>query len=66
LFVSPIVSTTRRLGMKMIGLDLLKSPSRPFCRIWRRPGRPYIETCIAAFGPQRSIFESNFPVDKGT
>ena len=27
---------------------------------------PYIETCIAAFGPQRSMFESNFPVDKGT
>jgi predicted TIM-barrel fold metal-dependent hydrolase len=24
-----------------------------------------IETCIAAFGPQRSMFESNFPVDKG-
>jgi len=28
--------------------------------------RPYIETCIAAFGPQRSMFESNFPVDKGS
>jgi predicted TIM-barrel fold metal-dependent hydrolase len=28
--------------------------------------RPYIETCITAFGPQRSMFESNFPVDKGT
>ncbi len=28
--------------------------------------KPYIETCIAAFGPQRSMFESNFPVDKGT
>src|ERR671939_101768 len=27
--------------------------------------RPYIETCIAAFGPDRSMFESNFPVDKG-
>ncbi|MGA7259313.1 MAG: amidohydrolase family protein [Stellaceae bacterium] len=27
---------------------------------------PYIETCIEAFGPQRSMFESNFPVDKGT
>src|SRR4029077_18840950 len=27
--------------------------------------RPYIETCINAFGPQRSMFESNFPVDKG-
>ena len=26
--------------------------------------RPYIETCIEAFGPQRCLFESNFPVDK--
>ena len=25
--------------------------------------RPYIETCIEAFGPQRSMFESNYPVD---
>ncbi|ALM84235.1 amidohydrolase [Bordetella sp. N] len=26
--------------------------------------RPYIETCIEAFGPDRAMFESNFPVDK--
>ena len=25
--------------------------------------RPYIETCIEAFGPQRTMFESNYPVD---
>lgn len=25
---------------------------------------PYIETCIEAFGPNRCMFESNFPVDK--
>ncbi len=25
--------------------------------------KPYIETCIEAFGPSRSMFESNFPVD---
>lgn len=25
--------------------------------------RPYIETCIEAFGPTRAMFESNFPVD---
>jgi predicted TIM-barrel fold metal-dependent hydrolase len=28
--------------------------------------RPYIETCIAAFGPEHAMFESNFPVDKGS
>ena len=27
--------------------------------------RPYIETCIEAFGPERGMFESNFPPDKG-
>ena len=26
--------------------------------------RPYVETCIEAFGPKRCMFESNFPVDK--
>jgi predicted TIM-barrel fold metal-dependent hydrolase len=25
--------------------------------------RPYIETCIEAFGPNRAMFESNYPVD---
>jgi len=29
-------------------------------QVWR----PYIETCIEAFGPGRGLFESNFPVDK--
>ena len=33
---------------------------------WPRLWRPYIETCIAAFGPERAMFESNFPVDKGS
>ena len=28
--------------------------------------RPYIETCIEAFGPSRCMFESNFPVDKAS
>lgn len=26
--------------------------------------RPYVETCIAAFGASRAMFESNFPVDR--
>ena len=28
-----------------------------------REWRPYLETCIAAFGPDRAMFESNFPPD---
>jgi len=27
--------------------------------------RPHMETCIETFGPERCMFESNFPVDKG-
>ena len=27
---------------------------------------PYIEACIEAFGPERCMFESNFPVDMGS
>ena len=26
--------------------------------------KPYIETCIEAFGPKRAMFESNYPVDR--
>ncbi|WP_379921562.1 amidohydrolase family protein [Erythrobacter sp. R86502] len=33
--------------------------SEQLAALWR----PYIETCIEAFGPQRAMFESNYPVD---
>ncbi|MEO1612860.1 MAG: amidohydrolase family protein, partial [Pseudomonadota bacterium] len=36
-----------------------RSPSRAYA--WR----PYIDACIEMFGPERAMFESNFPVDKG-
>ena len=35
-------------------------PSQQLADMWR----PYIETCIEAFGPDRGMFESNYPVDK--
>jgi L-fuconolactonase len=28
-----------------------------------RAHQPYLETCITAFGPDRGMFESNFPPD---
>ena len=37
-------------------------PSEELAAAWR----PYIEPCIEAFGADRCMFESNFPVDKGT
>jgi len=30
-----------------------------------REWRPYIETCIEAFGVARCMFESNYPADRG-
>src|SRR6516162_6302096 len=54
------------LGMRMFGfahhLGELPPSSDELATAWRS----YIETCIAAFGPERSMFESNFPVDKGS
>jgi L-fuconolactonase len=54
------------LGMRMFGFTVhaqeLPPSSEELAALWR----PYIETCIAAFGPQRAMFESNFPVDKGS
>jgi predicted TIM-barrel fold metal-dependent hydrolase len=54
------------LGMKMIGFDFFNNPEPPSSLDLEKAWRPYVETCISAFGPQRSMFESNFPVDKGT
>ncbi len=54
------------LGMKMIGFDFFNNPEPPSSQDLEKAWRPYVETCIAAFGPQRAMFESNFPVDKGT
>ncbi len=52
------------LGMKIIGYDLYKRPRPPGSQELAELWRPYIETCIEAFSPQRCMFESNFPVDK--
>jgi predicted TIM-barrel fold metal-dependent hydrolase len=54
------------LGMKMIGFDFFEKTEPPSSQDLATAWRPYIETCITAFGPQRAMFESNFPVDKGT
>jgi L-fuconolactonase len=54
------------LGMRLFGFDAqsgtLPPSSEELARLWR----PYIETCIEAVGPSRAMFESNFPVDKGS
>jgi predicted TIM-barrel fold metal-dependent hydrolase len=54
------------LGMKMPGFIFFENDMPPSSQDLATAWRPYIETCIEAFGPQRAMFESNFPVDKGT
>jgi L-fuconolactonase len=54
------------LGMRLGGFDFHEQPEPPSSETLAAAWRPYIETCIEAFGPSRSMFESNFPVDKGS
>jgi len=54
------------LGMRMFGFDVHEQTEPPSSATLAGLWRPYIETCIAAFGPERAMFESNFPVDKGS
>ncbi|MCH9672972.1 MAG: amidohydrolase [Gammaproteobacteria bacterium] len=54
------------LGMRLFGFDVHTGPTAPSSLTLADAWRPYIEACIEAFGPERSMFESNFPVDKGS
>ena len=51
------------LGMAICGFDFHKREVLPDSRELATAWRPYLERCIEAFGPERSMFESNFPVD---
>jgi predicted TIM-barrel fold metal-dependent hydrolase len=53
------------LAMCLLGFDFHRRPVPPSSQELAAAWRPYIETCIEAFGPQRCMFESNFPPDKG-
>jgi L-fuconolactonase len=48
------------LAMPFGGFDAQGAGSERLAELWR----PYIETCIEAFGVERCMFESNFPVDR--
>jgi predicted TIM-barrel fold metal-dependent hydrolase len=53
------------LAMRLLGYDFHERPEPPSSEELAAAWRPYLETCIEAFGPERSMFESNFPPDKG-
>ena len=54
------------LGMRINGFGFERAPDPPSSEALAAAWRPYVETCIEAFGASRCMFESNFPVDKGS
>jgi predicted TIM-barrel fold metal-dependent hydrolase len=52
------------LGMVHFGFDFHLREVPPSSIDLAEAWRPYIETCIDAFGVRRGMFESNFPPDK--
>jgi len=52
------------LGQGYTGLGFNEEAEPPSSETIATRFRPYVETCIEAFGASRSMFESNFPVDK--
>ena len=53
------------LGMKLNGFGFEDKTDPPSSDELAAAWKPYVETCIEAFGAGRCMFESNFPVDKG-
>lgn len=54
------------LGMRLSGFEFDTRERAPSSSQLADAWRPWIERCIEAFGPERCMFESNFPVDKGS
>ena len=52
------------LGLTRCGFRFHRLPEPPDSRHLAEVWRPWIETCIEAFGSARCMFESNFPVDR--
>jgi predicted TIM-barrel fold metal-dependent hydrolase len=50
--------------MRLAAFDYLAMDAPPTSEDLAAYWRPYIETCIEAFGVSRCLYESNFPVDK--
>ncbi len=54
------------LGMRINGFGFESQPTPPTSRQLADAWRPYVDVCLEAFGANRCMFESNFPVDKGS
>ncbi|MDJ0387954.1 amidohydrolase family protein [Roseomonas sp. E05] len=53
------------MAMRISGLTFHEQPLPPSSEQLAAAWKPWVETCIEAFGSARCMFESNFPVDKG-
>jgi predicted TIM-barrel fold metal-dependent hydrolase len=54
------------MAMRINGFDFHEKADPPSSEALAAAWKPYVETCIEAFGVSRCMFESNFPVDKGS
>ncbi|HUN42268.1 MAG TPA: amidohydrolase family protein [Acetobacteraceae bacterium] len=54
------------MAMRINGFDFHEQADPPSSEALAAAWKPYVETCIDAFGASRCMFESNFPVDKGS
>jgi predicted TIM-barrel fold metal-dependent hydrolase len=54
------------LGMRLGGFRFEEGERAPSSEQLADAWRPWIETCVDAFGPERCMYGSNFPVDKGS
>ena len=54
------------LGMRINGFDFETLATPPTSERLAESWAPWMLTCIEAFGAERCMFESNFPVDKGS
>ena len=54
------------MGMRINGYGFETKADPPSSATLAAAWKPYVEICIEAFGAKRCMFESNFPVDKGS
>jgi L-fuconolactonase len=54
------------MGMRINNYGFERAADPPSSEALAAAWKPYVETCIAAFAANRCMFESNFPVDKGS
>ena len=54
------------LGMRLFGFGFHEGAEPPTSERLATAWKPYIDACVEAFGADRCMFESNFPVDKAS